>query len=172
MARTTVELKNYLPDIQGKINSAALEWLEEAAGEIESQVKRNTRTDYGQLKNSWTHQVDRSMGEAVVGSPLENAVWEEYGTGEFAAGGNGRSKPWYVPAESVTGTKKPSYNGKVIVVYGKGGRAYYKTNGKVPQKMFQTALDDTIPKAKDALVEKLKKVKRKAKRELKKKTKK
>lgn len=158
MARTTVELKNYLPDIQGKINSAALEWLEETSGEIESQVKRNTRTDFGQLKNSWTHQVDRGAGEAVVGSPLENAIWEEYGTGEHAAEGNGRSTPWYVPVESATGTKKPSYNGKVIVVYGKNGKAYYKTNGKEPQKMFQTALDSTIPKAKKAIAAKLKKI--------------
>lgn len=159
MANVTVDLKNYLPEIQGKINSAALEWLEEASGEIESQVKRNTRTDYGQLKNSWTHQVDRGAGEAVVGSPLENAIWEEYGTGEHAAEGNGRSTPWYVPVESVTGTKKPSYNGKVIVVYGKNGKAYYKTNGKEPQKTLQNALDEVIPKAKKALSDSLKKIK-------------
>lgn len=159
MANVTVDLKNYLPEIKGKIDSVALKWLEETAGEIESQVKRNTRTDYGQLKNSWMHKVDSGKGEAVVGSSLENAIWEEYGTGEHAAEGNGRSTPWYVPVESVTGTKRPSYNGKVIVVYGKNGKAYYKTNGKEPQKTLQNALDEVIPKAKKALPDSLKKIK-------------
>lgn len=159
MAKPTVELKNHLPEIQGKINSAALKWLEEASGEIESEVKRNTRTDHGQLKNSWVHKVDRGAGKAVVGSSLENAVWEEYGTGEYAAEGNGRSTPWYVPVDSVTGTKKPSYNGKVVVVYGKNGQAFYKTNGKAPQKTLQNALDSVIPKAKKALQDAMKKIK-------------
>jgi hypothetical protein len=30
----------------------------------------------------------------TVGSPLENAIWEELGTGEYALGGNGRKTPW------------------------------------------------------------------------------
>lgn len=37
-----------------EIESAALKFLEEASGELESQVKRNTRVDTGQLKNSWS----------------------------------------------------------------------------------------------------------------------
>lgn len=157
----TIELKNYLPEIKDKIDKAALEWLEEASGEIESEVKRNSAVGQAgaPTKNSWTHQVDTGKAEAVVGSPLENAIWEEYGTGEHAAEGNGRSTPWYVPVEAVTGYKKPSYNGKVIVVYGKNGRKYYKTNGKEPKKTFQNALDKTVPKAKKALAAKLKSIK-------------
>lgn len=158
MTKSTITLKNHLPNIKGKINNGALEWLEEAAGELESEVKRNTTSDTGQLKNSWVHQTDRGMGEAVVGSPLENSIWNEYGTGEYAAEGNGRSSAWYVPVESVTGTKKPAYNGKVEVVYGKGGKAYYKTNGKAPQMTLHDAWDVVIPKAKKALPAKLKKV--------------
>ena len=159
MAKSTIKLKNHLPNIQGKVNSAALEWLEEAAGELESETKRNTTADTGQLKNSWTHKVDRGAAEAVVGSPLENAIWEEYGTGEHAAEGNGRTSPWFVPVESVTGTKKPSYQGKVIVVYGKNGRAYYKTDGKQPQMTMHNAWDQVMPKAEKALAAKLKKIK-------------
>ena len=161
MANSNVKLVNHLPDITAKVNSAALEWLEEVVGELESQAKRNTTSDTGQLKNSWTHQVDRGAAEAVVGSPLENALWEEYGTGEYAAadGGGGRSTPWYVPVESVTGSKKPTYNGKVIVVYGKNGKAYYKTNGKKPKRMLHDAWDATMPKAEKALQAKLKNIK-------------
>lgn len=156
MAKSTVELKNYLPDISKQVEKTAMQWLEETSGELEAQTKRNSRNDYGQTKNSWTHKVDKGKGEAVVGSPLENAIWEEYGTGEFAAEGNGRKTPWYVPVESVTGTKKPSFNGKVIVVYGKNGQAFYKTNGKAPQKMLHKAWDSVMPKAKKALAAKMK----------------
>lgn len=159
MADSTIEVKNYLPGIKGKVNNAALQWLEEVAGELESQAKRNTTSDTGQTKNSWTHQVNRSLGEAVIGSPLENAVWEEYGTGEFAIEGKGRSGAWYVPVEAVHGSKKPSYSGKVIVVHGKGGKAFYKTNGKKGQKMLHNAWDMTMPKAQKALIDKMKNIK-------------
>jgi hypothetical protein len=90
--------------------------LEEAAGELESQVKRNTRVDTGQTKNSWQHNVTGSMmaGQhvATVGSPLENAIYEEFGTGEYALKGDGRKDGWnYQDEEGVwhhTIGKKPS----------------------------------------------------------------
>lgn len=159
MAKSTIKLTNHLPNIQGKVESAALEWLEEAAGELEAETVRNTEPDTGQLKNSWTHKVDRAAGEAFVGSPLENAVWEEYGTGEHAAEGNGRKTPWFVPVEAVTGSKKPSFQGQVVVVYGKNGQAYYKTDGKQPQMTLHNAWDAVMPKAKKGLQAKLKKIK-------------
>ena len=70
--------------------------LEEAAGELESAVKRRTRVDTGQLKSSWRHTVtsDGTQHEAQVGSELENAIWEEFGTGENALNGDGRKGGW------------------------------------------------------------------------------
>jgi hypothetical protein len=159
VAKSTIKLSNHLPNIKGKVNSAALEWLKEAAGELESETKRNTTADTGQLKNSWVYQVNRGKGEAYVGSPLENAVWNEYGTGEHAAEGNGRKTPWYVPVEAVTGTKKPSFQGQVVVVHGKNGKAYYKTDGKDPQMTLHNAWDTVMPKAEKGLQSKLKKIK-------------
>jgi hypothetical protein len=161
MANSTIELKNYLPEIEGKINSAALQWLEEASGELESEVKRNAAVGQpgAPTKNSWTHQVDRGAGEAYVGSAQINAVYEEYGTGEHAAEGNGRSTPWYVPVEDVVGYKKPSYQGKVVIVYGKGGKKFYKTDGKQPKMTLHNAYEKVMPKAKKALIAKLKKIK-------------
>ena len=154
----TVKLTNHLPNIKGKVNSAALAWLEEVSGEIEAQTKRNTAVGSAgaPTKNSWTHRVDRNAGEAVVGSPEENALWEEYGTGEYALNGDGRPDPWYVPVEFVTGYKRPTYNGKVVIVYGKHGQAFYKTNGKKPKKALHNAWDKTMPKAEKALKSKLK----------------
>lgn len=81
-------------EVKGAIESAVGAFLEEAAGELEAQVKRNSRVDTYQLKSSWTHKVDEAKAEAVVGSPLENAIWEEFGTGEYALQGNGRKGGW------------------------------------------------------------------------------
>lgn len=84
-----VQVKEY-------ISSKAEAVLEEVAGELESQVKRNTAVDTGKTKNSWEHRVyQTSEGcEAAVGSNYENAIWEEFGTGEYALQGNGRKGGW------------------------------------------------------------------------------
>lgn len=92
----TIKLKNL-------IGERILAGLEEAAGELESQVKRNTRVDTGQTKNSWQHYVDKDNQTAVVGSPLENAIYEEFGTGEYALNGNGRKGGWFYVDEEGNG---------------------------------------------------------------------
>lgn len=101
----TIEVKQAMDD---KINAV----LEECAGEIESQVKRNTRVDTGKTKNSFQHRVEDSTHTAYIGSNYENAIWEEFGTGEYALKGNGRKGGWfYEDAEGnghFTHGKKPS----------------------------------------------------------------
>ena len=128
------------------IGDAINAFLEESAGELESQAMRNTRVDMGQTKGAWGHMVDESKHEAVVGNTLENAIWEEFGTGEYALKGDGRKGAWYVPVDKVVGKKKPSYNGKVVIVYGKNKMKYYKTNGKRPSKAFTKAKQTCQPK--------------------------
>lgn len=91
-----VKFEDYRIQVKAKMNDAVSQFLEEAAAEVESQTKRNqTRVDTGQTKGGWTHVVDESKSEAVVGNPLENAIWEEFGTGEFALEGNGRKGGWF-----------------------------------------------------------------------------
>lgn len=68
--------------------------LEECAGELESQVKRNSRVRTGKTKNSFRHVVDEEKHIATVGSSDENSIWEEFGTGEYALNGNGRKGGW------------------------------------------------------------------------------
>jgi phage gpG-like protein len=70
--------------------------LEECIGEIESQVIRNTAVDTGKTKGSWNHKVmaDTTGYVAVVGSNYENAIWEEFGTGNYALNGDGRKGGW------------------------------------------------------------------------------
>lgn len=97
-------------EVMAKLDDAAMAYLYEAGGELEAQVKRNTRVDTGQLKNSWTYKVDESKGECQVGNPLENALWEEFGTGEYALEGNGRKGGWYY---------RDKKTGKLRFTYGK-----------------------------------------------------
>ena len=78
------------------LNEGILNFLEEASGEIEAQAKRNTRVETSQTKGAWTHRVDNAKFEAVVGNPLENAIWEEFGTGEYAIHGDGRKGGWNI----------------------------------------------------------------------------
>lgn len=89
-----VEFVDFSIEVKAALEEAARSFLEEAASEIESQAKRNSRVDTGQLKSSWNRQVNESAGEATVGSTEQNAIWEEFGTGEYAAKGNGRKGGW------------------------------------------------------------------------------
>ena len=93
-----VEFKDYSVEVKEALSAIAYKTMEEVGGELEAQVKRNTAVDTGQTKNSWTHTVKGSMmaGEyrTTVGSPMQNAIWEEFGTGEYALNGNGRKGGW------------------------------------------------------------------------------
>lgn len=127
--------------VKAALEQCAERILIESAAMLESQVKRNTVVDSAHTKESWDHVIDLSKNEAIVGSPLENAVWEEFGTGDYAVKGGRKGKPWYVPVEVYAGKKKPTYNGKVVIVYGKNGRMYYKTNGKKPRRALHKAFE-------------------------------
>lgn len=151
-----LEFEDYSVEVKEAINNAIIAYLYEVAGELESQTKRNTPVDSGQLKSSWDYKVYEHKGEAVIGSPLQNALWNEFGTGNYAVKGDGRKTPWYVPVDGYTGTKKPTYNGKVIIVHGKNGKTFYKTNGKSPQRTLQKSFDSVKKKAEQALENKLK----------------
>lgn len=126
------------------LDEVGQQWLEDATRILHRQVVQNSRVDTGQTKSSWKKIVEDKEG--IVGSTSENAIWEEFGTGHYAVNGDGRKGAWYVPVEGYLGHKKPTYNGKVIVVYGKNGQAFYKTNGKKPNRALQNAKNSTEKK--------------------------
>ena len=106
----SVKFHDYSIQVKEAMSGKITAVLEECAGELESQVKRNTRVDTGKTKNSFKHKVVEDT--AYIGSNEENAIWEELGTGEYALEGNGRKGGWkYQDAKgdwhSTTG-KKPS----------------------------------------------------------------
>lgn len=116
----SVQFQDFSIQVKDALDDKALQFLEEAASEIESAAKRNSRVDSGQLKGSWNHQVNESAGEATIGSPLENAVWEEFGTGEHALHGDGRKGGWSYQDDSGN---------------------WHHTKGKKPNRTLQKAFD-------------------------------
>ena len=88
------EFKDYSFKVKGQINDCIYAVLEECAAEIETQTKRNSRVKTSKTKNSFTHKVVKSENTAYIGSPEENAIWEELGTGEHALNNDGRKGGW------------------------------------------------------------------------------
>ena len=117
-----VEFEDYSMKVKSAIADRVDAVLEECAGELESQVKRNSRVDTGKTKNSFRHKVTGSVMaehyEATIGSSDENAIWEEFGTGEYAIHGDGRKGGW-------------SYQDE------KGD--WHHTRGKAPSRAFWNA---------------------------------
>ena len=118
----SVQFEDYSVQVMAALDDAAIAYLYKAGGELTSQVKRNTSVGRtGQTKGQWEYVVDESKGECVVGNPLENAIWEEFGTGEFAVKGNGRKGGWVY---------RDDYDGK-----------FYHTEGKKPNRALQSAFN-------------------------------
>lgn len=141
--------------IYGRINSA----LEAAAGEVESQAKRNSkvgRVNGGKTKNSFQHKVDDSKNIAYIGSNDENAIWEEFGTGEYALEGKGRKGGWYIPigAGGISQAVVDAYGMKVV--YGKNGKKYAYTKGKKPKRALYKAFQENKESVKNVLMNALK----------------
>lgn len=128
-----------MPDIEFKDNSIEVKraisgkigkFLVEASSLVTAQVAKNTRVKTGQTKNSWKANVNEGKKEATIGSELENAIWEEFGTGEYALNGDGRKTSWWYK-DKVTGK-------------------WHKTKGKKPTRAFYKAYLST----KDSIIQK------------------
>ena len=123
-----VEFHDYTIKVKKAMDDGINVVLEECAGKLESQVKRNSRVKTGNTKNSFRHKVDDKAHIAYIGSSDENAIWEEYGTGEHALHGDGRKGGWvYVDA-----------NGDGHFTYGKKpSRAFWKAYTSMKNKIIK-----------------------------------
>lgn len=146
-----VEFKDNTIQVSEALSKIEKQFLNDASRVLLNQTIRNSRVDTGQTKSEWDRVVDTSEHKGIVGNTSENAIWEEFGTGHYAVdengnpSGKGRQNAWYVPTWNYTGHKKPTYQGKVVVVYGKEGKSYYKTDGKKPNRALGNALVTTEP---------------------------
>ena len=90
----SVEFHDFSRIVLQKIQETGEVFLEEVGGELESQVKQNTKVDTGKTKGSWEYVVNADKMEVQVGSRYKNALWEELGTGIYALNGDGRKTRW------------------------------------------------------------------------------
>lgn len=161
-----VKFEDYRAEVKAALNETTIAWLHETANEVTSHAQRNCQMAREgdavgiQLKNSYANTVDESAGEALVGTPLEAGYWEEYGTGEHAAHGDGR-KGWWVYVKGYQGRGGTTYQteeeAKAVAesLSNKGLDAYH-TNGRKPNYTLEKAFITITQKAKVALEEKLK----------------
>jgi hypothetical protein len=105
-----VEFQDFSIQVKDALENAVIQYLDEAGATLERQAANNTRIGTGETAGTWTHVVDEGKQECVIGNPLENAIWEEFGTGEFALGGDGRRGGWVYKDED---------DGKFHHTYGK-----------------------------------------------------
>ncbi len=117
--------------VETEIEDAVKAYLYEMGGELQSRIQRNSRVDTGQTKGSYSYKVimDSKVGTCYVGSNYENAIYEEYGTGQYALNGDGRKGSWK---------------------YVKDGKGY-TTTGKKPNQPMQRAFDSLSDKLESRL---------------------
>ena len=90
----SLEFQDNRVRVKEALESAGIAFIHEACGELQARTRRNSRVDTGQTKGSYEYVVDESKCEGKIGSNLENAIWEEFGTGEYALHGDGRKGGW------------------------------------------------------------------------------
>ena len=148
----SVEFTDNTAKIKAALSEGVIGFLHEAGGEIQAQTQRNSRVDTERTKDSYKYVVDEGKDESTVavGSDLENAIWEEFGTGEYALHGDGRKGGWYIPENKLTEHAKGKMK-KVVI----DGKIYYHTYGKKPNqpltKAFQVMNPKILPQLKNIL---------------------
>lgn len=89
-----IHIETHRDEVNERFRDIAIAWLHESSGELASAVRNNQRVKTGKTRASWRYVVDEQKLEGIVGSDMENAIWEEFGTGEYALDGNGRKGGW------------------------------------------------------------------------------
>lgn len=148
-----VVFEDYSIKCKNAIREKALIFLQEAGEEITSVTTRNQVRKTGQTAGSWSDSPVLDEGNLAVhmGSNYENAIWEEFGTGEFAEKGGGRKGWWVFVEGSSSGGGGKSYASKteakkaMAILRKKGLKAYY-TKGKSARHPFLNAYNSSKSK--------------------------
>ncbi|MDY4669028.1 MAG: HK97 gp10 family phage protein [Oliverpabstia sp.] len=115
----SLEFKDNSNAVKEMLERLCIAAVTEAGIELLEQVQENTKVVTGRTKESWQMgNKENSQGVAVcVGSNYENAIWEEFGTGEYALHGDGRKGGWFYEDEKGEGhftkgkqPKRPLHN--------------------------------------------------------------
>ena len=139
--------------VKAELDRALVAFLREASAEVKTQAERFTPVDSSQLKKHWDTVVDTKQKQAIIGNTLEYAIYQEFGTGEYALEGKGRKGYWVFVKDNDTGNMSRSAKSytlaeaKRIMAYlrSKGLEAYY-TNGVKPKRMLYKSFTMWKPK--------------------------
>ena len=158
-----VVFKDFSFEVKAALNEKSIAWLYETANEITSQAKRNCSTgeEYSeQLKGSYSNSVNEAKGEAQIGSPLEQAFWEEFGTGSYADMSKNGGKPgrqgWWVYKDGYKGKGGKILTERQAKAMAAGDPTVHATNGREPNYTLEKAFKTVKPKAIAQLEKKLK----------------
>ncbi len=148
-----VEFRDFSFEVKAKIDDTTIAWLYKWANEIASHAKDNcTMTDdKGQLRGSYRAAVNEANGEAKIGSNLESAYWEEFGTGEHADthknGGREGRKGWWVYKDDYKGNGGDVLTEAQAKAIAAGDPTLHATNGRDPNYTLEKAFTKNKPKA-------------------------
>ena len=140
--------------VKADLEKALIAFLHEASAEIKTQAERYTPTGEGaQLKKHWEKVVDAGKKQAIIGNTLEYAIYQEFGTGEYALEGKGRKGYWVYVKDSDSGKMSKSSKSYTLaearrimaMLRADGVEAYY-TKGTRPKRMLYKAFKMWKPK--------------------------
>lgn len=119
--RVSVKFTDNTAQVEQALAEGVSGFLYEAGQLLQHRARDNVRVDTGQAKKNYSYQVETEThgGTVYVGKPLENAIWEEFGTGEYALNGDGRKGSWVYKSD-------------------KDGK-FYRTRGKAPTRPLYSA---------------------------------
>ena len=110
-----------------------------------SATKALTPVDTGATRDSFEHHVEVTKNEATatIGSGLMSAVYNEYGTGEFAEQAKSKGYWIYVPGSPAPHKKAKKYSlaeaKRIMAIMRSNGIDAHITNGLKPKRMLRTA---------------------------------
>lgn len=96
--------------ILAAVMQRVIDKLDVAGKFVEDSAKLLVAVDTGNLRGSITHKVDELELSCRIGTNVEYAPYLEFGTGEFAEGGNGRKGGWFFTDDK--GEKHFTYGNK------------------------------------------------------------
>lgn len=158
-----VKFQDFSFKVKAELNNTSIAWLHEWANEITSHAQRHCSTDQeysSQLRGSYSNVVDETKGEAIIGSPLEQAFWEEFGTGEHADtrknGGRLGRQGWWVYKDGYKGKGGKKLTEQQAKAMANADPTLHATNGRDPNYTLEKAFKTNMPKAKADLEKKMK----------------
>lgn len=165
-----VQFKDFSMNVIGELNDGTIAALYECVHEIQAQAQRTCQMedDAGKrLKGSYGVNVDETKGVGMVGTPLEEGYWEEFGTGEHAdtaknGGKLGRQGWWvYVKGQGPSAKVSAEYRDKdeaeaVAESMRADGLDAYATNGRDPHYTLERSFQAKSQWVEDRFAKELK----------------